>query len=77
MREGADILILNKFGKQEAEGRGLRNPIVVAVELGIPVLVGLNSGRRESWNAFCGTASNIFEVDDTAIDHWLDAMLSE
>lgn len=72
LQEGADILIVNKFGKQEAEGRGLRGPIVTAVDRGIPVLVGLNSSRLESWNEFCGGDSAIFEPDDPAIDHWLE-----
>lgn len=73
LREGADILILNKFGKQEADGRGLRDPIVKAVDQGIPVLIGLNSSRLESWNEFCGGDSAIFEPGDPAIDRWLEA----
>lgn len=74
LQNGADILILNKFGKQESEGRGLRSPIVSAVERGIPVLVGVSSGRVESWNAFCGAAGEIFDPYDPAVDRWLDAM---
>lgn len=77
LREGADILILNKFGKQEAEGRGLRDPIVKAVDQGIPVLVGLNTGRLASWNEFCGGDSAIFEPGDSAIDRWLDARVPD
>ena len=75
LRQGVDILILNKFGKQEAEGRGLRGPIVEAVDLGIPVLVGLNSSREESWNAFCGAAGKIFDADDPAVGRWLEERL--
>jgi nucleoside-triphosphatase THEP1 len=75
LQEGADILILNKFGKQEAEGRGLRSPIVEAVNRGIPVLVGLNPGRAQAWNEFCGATGEIFDPDDTAVDRWLEANL--
>jgi len=76
LQDGADILILNKFGKQEAEGRGLRNPIAKAVDEGIPVLVGVNSDRIESWKEFCGDASEIFDPDDPAVDRWLEARLA-
>jgi len=76
LQDGIDILILNKFGKQEAEGRGLRGPIAKAVELGIPVLVGLNAARLQSWCEFCGTTDTVFDTDDTAIDHWLAANLA-
>jgi len=75
LQEGADILILNKFGKQEAEGRGLRSPIVNAVNRGIPVLVGLNPGRAQAWNEFCGATGEIFNPGDTAIDRWLEKNL--
>ncbi len=73
LQDGADILILNKFGKQEAEGRGLRNSIATAVDQGIPVLVGLNPSRVETWNNFCGGASKIFDLGDPAIRRWLQA----
>lgn len=39
---GADLLIVNKFGKQEARGRGLCPAIAMAMEMGIPTLVGVN-----------------------------------
>ncbi len=75
LQNGADILILNKFGKLESEGRGLRSPIVEAVDRGIPVLVGLSSGRVDSWNNFCGTTSDIFSPDDPAVNRWLEMWL--
>lgn len=77
LQEGADILILNKFGKQESEGRGLRGPIVNAVEQGIPVLVGLSPGRVESWNEFCGAAGEILNPDDIEVHRWLEATLPD
>ena len=40
--DGADILIVNKFGKREAEGRGLTPVIAEALHRGLPVLVGVN-----------------------------------
>ena len=67
LQDGADLLVLNKFGKQEAEGRGLRSPIVKAVNQGIPVLVGLNPGRAQAWNAFCGGAGAIFTRGATGL----------
>lgn len=39
---GADVLIVNKFGKHEAEGRGFRTVIAQALSSGVPVLVGTN-----------------------------------
>ena len=37
-----DLLIVNKFGKHEAGGRGFRGPIARALAEGVPVLTGVN-----------------------------------
>lgn len=52
LSSGADLLIVNKFGKYEAEGRGFRNVIAEAVAMEIPVLVGLNALNRPAFESF-------------------------
>jgi nucleoside-triphosphatase THEP1 len=52
--DGLDILILNKFGRQEAEGKGLRTAVAHAVAAGIPVLVHASPFRA----AHCGKRSS-------------------
>ena len=51
---GAELLILNKFGLSEAEGRGFRALIVEAVGLGLPVLVGLTPSHFAAFESFSG-----------------------
>jgi len=50
--QGADGLIINKFGKHEAEGRGFRHLIGEALGRGVPVLVGLNAVNRAAFLEF-------------------------
>ena len=52
LAQGADMLIINKFGKHEAEGRGFRGAIAEAAARGIPVLVGFNSLNAGAFHAF-------------------------
>ena len=52
MAEGADLLIVNKFGKHEAEGRGFRLLIAEALGRGIPVIVGLNPLNKQAFDSF-------------------------
>ena len=47
-----DLLILNKFGKQEAEGRGFRPLIGQALAAGIPVLTAVNAGNQAAFDLF-------------------------
>lgn len=51
---GADLLIVNKFGKHEAEGRGFRTVIAEALCRGIPVLVGINGLNLSAFQEFSG-----------------------
>ena len=70
-----EILILNKFGKSESEGGGLRNAIALAVTANIPVLVGLNRASIEAWNEFCGGDWQLLEANDRDVENWLGSVL--
>ena len=49
-----DLLILNKFGKAEAEGNGLRGALARAVASGRPVLSSVREPYLEAWSRFHG-----------------------
>jgi hypothetical protein len=67
------LLVVNKFGKIEADGGGLREAIADAVALGIPVLVGVPLRNLESWRAFAGDLATELVPDAAAIGRWLDS----
>lgn len=52
-----DLVILNKFGKTEAEGGGFRPLIADAIEAGLPMLIGVPWRNIESWRLFAGPLS--------------------
>lgn len=54
LTDRTDLLIVNKFGKHEAEGRGFRETIAQALALDVPVLVGLNALNAPAFDAFTG-----------------------
>jgi hypothetical protein len=69
---GADLLILNKFGKHEAEGRGFRDVIATAVAMDVPVLVGLNALNRAAFERFAGGLAIEVPPDPAALRAWAD-----
>jgi len=69
----ADLLIINKFGKHEAEGRGFRSVIADAINLGIPVLVGLNTLNLDAFSEFVGPGAISLEPDLETIIRWIEA----
>ena len=67
-----EILILNKFGKVEVEGRGLLDLVAIAVDRGIPVVIGVPIRNLEAWRNFAGGMSVEFSSDPCEVAGWLN-----
>lgn len=63
-----DVLVVNKFGKSEAEGGGFRPLIADAIELGIPVLIAVPWRNIESWRHFAGELATEVAADTIGND---------
>jgi len=65
------LMILNRFGKQEAKGHGFHPVIVAALEQGVPVLVGVNDLNRPAFESFA--AGKALELPDSprAVLDWI------
>jgi nucleoside-triphosphatase THEP1 len=70
LKDNPKLLMLNKFGKVEAEGAGMRDLIAQAVWMGIPVIVGVPARNLNAWREFAGELSiELHNSRDT--DGWL------
>jgi nucleoside-triphosphatase THEP1 len=72
LSSGADLLIINKFGKHEAEGRGFRDVIAKAVEMDIPVLVGLNRLNQPAFEIFAEGLAVPLPPEPAALMAWVE-----
>ncbi|WP_308915016.1 DUF2478 domain-containing protein [Jannaschia sp. LMIT008] len=70
LEDGADLLIVNKFGKQEALGRGFRPAIAAALERGTDVLVGVNSLNLGALRAFSDGVGTALPPDRDVLVAW-------
>ena len=68
--DGADLLIVNKFGKREGEGRGLIPVIGEALGRGIPVLVGVNGLNLPDFLAFADGLAEGLPADVVKVADW-------
>jgi hypothetical protein len=68
---GADVLIVNKFGKHEAEGRGFRMVIAEALSKGIPVLVGMNALNLPAFEDFSEGMATCLPCESGALVDWV------
>lgn len=72
VRSGAPrLLVINKFGKTEAEGGGLRDAIAEAAGRDIPVLVGVPMRNLDQFRAFAGPLAVELPVGEAALAGWL------
>jgi hypothetical protein len=69
-----ELLILNKFGKVEAEGRGLLDLVAIAVDRRIPVVIGVPIRNLQAWRNFAGGLSVEFSSNPSEIADWLNRM---
>lgn len=69
--DGAEVLLINKFGKQEAEGRGFRDVIAEALVRGLPVVLGLNPENAGAFLEFTEGAATELPADPASVLDWL------
>ncbi|MCB1510280.1 MAG: DUF2478 domain-containing protein [Hyphomicrobiaceae bacterium] len=69
-----DLLVVNKFGKREAFGRGFAPVIAEAHRAGIPILVGVNDWNAEAWDAVWAGKSRVLEPDLRHVIGWFEAL---
>ncbi|PJF09751.1 DUF2478 domain-containing protein [Pseudorhodobacter sp. MZDSW-24AT] len=70
------LLIVNKFGKQEAEGRGFRPVIAEAIALGVPVLTSVAEKNRAGFDLFSDGLASFLPVDEDMVFNWCLGMLA-
>src|SRR5215472_8007468 len=70
VRERVDLLIINKFGKEEAHGRGLRPVIAEALIAGIPLVIGVSTRNFCDFLSFIGDSATRLRPDVKAITAW-------
>jgi Protein of unknown function (DUF2478) len=70
MDDGADLVVINRFGRAEAEGRGLIKLIVHALGADIPVLIAVPERHFSDWIRFSDGMNVRLPCRREALDRW-------
>jgi hypothetical protein len=70
LEQAPDVLVLNKFGKAECEGGGLRDLIASSIERRIPVIIGVPGHRLDAWRKFAGDFAIELSNDPGEVERW-------
>ena len=66
-----DLVMLNKFGKAEEEGGGMRDAIGAALLADIPVLLSVGELALPAFELFAGDLCAVIEADAQVLSEWL------
>ena len=72
--QGADLVIVNRFGRQECEGKGLSYLVERALSADIPVVIAVPSHRFADWIRFADGMSVKLHCHRQALDAWWNAV---
>ena len=70
LEAGADLLVVNRFGKRERDGKGLLQLIERALDADTPVVIAVSSAHFADWIKFAGGMCVKLTCDRDALDHW-------
>lgn len=76
VEDGADMLVVNKFGKREVEGHGLRQVIEAAAGRGIPILAAVSATNLPAWTEFTGGLDTRLPLDPDRLAAWCNDVLA-
>ena len=67
---GSDLVVINRFGKLEAEGKGLLDELAQAVAADMPVVVAVPLHRFDDWLHFSGGMSVKLPCSSNSLHRW-------
>jgi len=71
----AELVIVNKFGKQEIDGRGFRPVIAAALLRDLPVLTAVNAKNLPAFLTFAGGIAEPVAAEPEALRRWCHARI--
>lgn len=70
LAEGAELVVVNRYGKLEAAGGGLADEMLAVMAEGVPVLTCVGPDQVESWRAFTGDCGVLLPPALDALRQW-------
>ena len=68
--EGADLVVLSKFGKLEAARSGLADAFRAAIEADLPILTVVSQAAAEEWELFAAPLFQFVDTSCEALESW-------
>lgn len=74
---GCDIVLLSKFGKLEAAGKGLADAFLAAIAAEKPILTSVSPAFEPAWIEFASPLFVTLSADPSQVEAWWQSIRSE
>ncbi|MBL8289004.1 MAG: DUF2478 domain-containing protein [Rubrivivax sp.] len=74
--EAPDLVVVNRFGGLEVEGKGFRAELLELMTRDVPLLTTVGARHVPDWQQFSGGAT-LLPADGAAVDAWLRTVLPQ
>lgn len=68
--ERPDLIVVEKFGDQEQNGKGLSDEILQTIATGIPLLVAVPEAALPIWQERTGELGSVLDCGEEALEQW-------
>jgi nucleoside-triphosphatase THEP1 len=68
--DGVDLMVVEKFGEQEQNGKGLIDEILRTIVEGIPLLISIPEAALPIWQERSGELGSVLPFSEEAFQQW-------
>jgi nucleoside-triphosphatase THEP1 len=68
--DGVDLVVVEKFGEQEQNGKGLIDEVLQAIVAGIPLLISVPEAALPAWQERTGELGSVLPFTEDAFRQW-------
>lgn len=72
--ERAEVIVIDRFGREEQQGRGLMDEIMTAIAEGIPLLISVPDSAFDIWTERTGGLGAVLAPEQKALKDWWAAL---
>lgn len=75
--DSADLVIINRYGRQEAEGQGFAAEMLDLMSRDIPVMTVVQDSYLDRWQRFTGGLSAHLPAEQSALEDWFSRVSAQ
>ena len=65
-----DLVVVEKFGEVEQDGKGLIDDILQTIAEGIPLVISMSQSALPAWQELSGGLGDVLAFEETAFEQW-------